>query len=284
MAIEVIDFTAKNAPQQFAQSLKKIGFAVLSSHPINHDLIDRAYQQWHDFFHSDEKYNYEFNENNHDGFISQTLSETAKGNEIKDLKEFYHYYPWGRCPESLKPTTETLAKDLTAMAKTLLSWVEENTPEQVTSRFSMPLSEMIDGSERTLFRLIHYPPLNGKEPAGAIRAFDHEDINLLTLLPAATAKGLQVKNSQGQWLDVPCDKGWMIVNTGDMLQECSSHYYPSTTHRVINPQGELAKQSRLSMPLFLHPRRGIQLSDQYTTDSYRQERYKELGLANDNTD
>jgi len=55
-------------------------------------------------------------------------------------------------------------------------------------------------------------------------------------------------------------------------------YYPSTTHGVVNPEGEAAKQSRLSMPLFLHANDGVKLSDRYTATSYRQERYAELGL------
>ncbi len=77
---------------------------------------------------------------------------------------------------------------------------------------------------------------------------------------------------------VPCDPNWIIVNAGDMLQECSGHYYPSTTHRVLNPTGEDAKKSRLSMPLFLHPRDEVVLSKRHTAESYRAERFAEIGL------
>jgi isopenicillin N synthase-like dioxygenase len=166
------------------------------------------------------------------------------------------------------------------MASTLLQWVDENSSAEVRGKFSMPLPEMIKDSQNTMFRLIHYPPLTGDEPVGALRAAAHEDINLLTLLPAATASGLQVKNVQGNWLDVPINPNWIIVNAGDMLQECSGHYYKSTSHRVLNPTGEGAKKSRLSMPLFLHPRDEVVLSNQHTRLSYFQERMKELGLEN----
>ena len=64
-----------------------------------------------------------------------------------------------------------------------------------------------------------------------------------------------------------------------MLQECTQGYYPSTTHRVVNPTGEEAKKPRLSMPLFLHPRDDVRLSTRHTAHSYRWERYKELGLT-----
>jgi len=38
-----------------------------------------------------------------------------------------------------------------------------------------------------------------------------------------------------------------------MLQRLTNHVYPSTTHRVVNPPGELARQPRYSVPFFLHP-------------------------------
>lgn len=111
-----------------------------------------------------------------------------------------------------------------------------------------------------------------------MRAAAHEDICLLTVLPAATATGLQVKDTQGQWHDVVSDPGTMVVNVGDMLQLASRHYYRSTTHRVVNPQGEDAKKSRLSMPLFLHARNEIQLTPEITVKDYWIERLKELGV------
>ena len=126
--------------------------------------------------------------------------------------------------------------------------------------------------------MLHYPPLRGDEPEGAVRAAEHGDINLLTILPAATAEGLQAKMSNDEWVDVPINKNWIIINSGDMLEEATGFYYPSTKHRVLNPTGEAAKKPRLSMPLFLHPRDDVKLSDRYTAHSYRMERYGELGL------
>jgi len=81
-----------------------------------------------------------------------------------------------------------------------------------------------------------------------------------------------------QWHDVPCDFGTLTINIGDMLQEASEGYYPSTQHRVVNPTGEGAKKSRVSLPLFLHPRDDVVLSDRYTAQSYLDERLRELGV------
>ena len=280
MSIQVVDFASEKAAEQFACSLRETGFGVLQNHPVNQQLINDCYQCWGDFFQSDDKrrYQYAFHPATHDGYVSFDQSETAKGSIVQDLKEFYHLYRWGRCPALLRDQSLQLMTELIGMAKTLLSWLEAELPVQTRDQLSMPLSKMLERSECTLFRLIHYPPLTGEEPAGAVRAAEHEDINFLTLLPAATAEGLQVKTKSGEWVDVPIDPNWIIVNAGDLLQEATNQYFPSTTHRVVNPQGQAAMQSRLSMPLFLHPHDDVVLSDRYTAESYRRERFAELGL------
>jgi len=120
--------------------------------------------------------------------------------------------------------------------------------------------------------------MSGDEEPGAIRAAAHEDINLLTILPAANEPGLQVKTKDGNWLDVPCDFGNLIINIGDMLQEASGGYFPSTTHRVVSPEGADTSKARVSLPLFLHPKPEVVLSSRYTADSYLMERLRELGV------
>jgi isopenicillin N synthase-like dioxygenase len=281
--IQVVDYRSAHAPKNFARSLKETGFGVISNHPIKQDLIDWAYQEWGKFFKSTDKLNYPFDPKTHSGFISTELSETAKGFEKKDLKEFFHIYNETQCPPALCEKTIALKAQLTDLGSQLLSWVDEHTPSDLRKKLDTSLPEMIHGSELHLFRLIHYPPLMGNEPEGAMRAAAHGDINLLTMLPAATAEGLQAKMTTGQWVDVPINSNWIVVNAGDMLEECTGNYYPSTQHRVLNPIGEAAKHSRLSMPLFLHPRDDVRLSDKYTAHSYRMERYQELGLNNKET-
>ncbi len=121
----------------------------------------------------------------------------------------------------------------------------------------MPLPDMLRGSDHTLLRVLHYPPLLGAEEPDAVRAAAHTDINLLTLLPAATEPGLQIRLQDGSWLDVPCDFGLLIVNIGDMLAEASGHHFPSTVHQVLNPTGVDRAKRRISLPLFLHPHREV---------------------------
>lgn len=278
MYVLTADYTEANAPEVFVRSLRETGFGVIKNHPIDYNLVKDVFAEWQAFFNSEEKSNYLFDRATHDGFFPQNISETAKGYSIKDIKEFYHYYPWGRRPASLSSKTQQLFDEMNALAVTLLSWIEALTPPEVSKKFSVPLCDMIKNSPKTLLRVLHYPPLSGTEEAGAVRAAAHEDIDLLTVLPAATATGLQVKDTQGQWHDVVSDPGTMVVNIGDMLQMASGHYYRSTTHRVVNPSGEDASKPRLSMPLFLHARDEIVLSPEYTVKKYFWERLKELGV------
>ena len=104
------------------------------------------------------------------------------------------------------------------------------------------------------------------------------DINLITLLVAGTEPGLQVQDLDGNWHNVGCDPGALVINSGDMLQEISGKYFPSTTHRVINPNNKIKNKSRYSMPLFLHPKDDVVLSIRYTARQYLDERLKEIGL------
>lgn len=276
MFITPVDFTSPTAAKDFAESLHNTGFGVLTNHPLSQQLLNTVYAEWYGFFQSEAKHDYAFDPQKYDGYFSPSVSETAKGNTKRDLKEFYHIYPWGRYPSEVSDAARQYYSEGANLAATLLQWVEQYTPADVKAKYSMPLSQMITGSEQTLLRVLHYPPLQGDEEPGAVRAAAHGDINLLTILPAATAAGLQVVGKDGAWHDVPCDFGMLIVNIGDMLQEASDGYYPSTIHRVLNPSGEEAKKSRVSLPLFLHPRPDVVLSARHTAGSYLMERLQEL--------
>ena len=276
MQLPVIDFQSPDAAQAFCQSLHSTGFAVLMRHPLQQMLVEGIYAEWLQFFQSDAKHAYTHDPMRHDGYFSPAVSETAKGHTQRDLKEFFHIYPWGRYPAEVSDGARRYYAQGNALAQTLLGWVEAHSPPEVRARYSMPLSSMLDGSDHTLLRVLHYPPLTGDEPVGALRAAAHGDINLLTLLPAATEPGLQVLGQDNGWHDVPCDFNFLIVNIGDMLAEASGHHYPSTVHRVLNPTGEARAKSRISLPLFLHPRREVVLSERYTVGSYFDERMQEL--------
>jgi isopenicillin N synthase-like dioxygenase len=251
--VAIVDYTAPDAPETFTRSLRETGFAVLVNHPLPWSLVEQIYREWAALFDSPAVANYLMDPTGQVGWFPPDRSETAKGRSVRDLKEFFHVYDWSVYPSEVSDAALQYRAIATDVARTLLDWVEANTPPEVAGRFSMPLSQMMDGSRRTLLRVLRYPPLLGDVPEGAVRAAAHEDINLLTVLPASDQPGLELLGTGGQWFAVPCDPGSLAVNGGEMLDLASGGYYPATTHRVVNPVGEAARHPRMSLPLFLHP-------------------------------
>ena len=275
--IKTVDYKLENAGINFVESLHHTGFAILKNHSLDLNLINSVYDEWGKFFKSDAKYSYLFNPETQDGYFPYR-SENAKGYSIKDLKEFFHLYEWGKYPNNISQNTKSLYYDIMGIGQELLEWIDDYSPEKVKSKFSMPISEMIQNSRMNLMRIIHYPPFVSEITDGAIRAAAHGDINLITILPASTQSGLQVQTKSGKWMEVKYNPDWLIINSGDMLNVCSGGYYPSTIHRVINPKGKFCELPRYTIPVFIHPRDEVILSDKYTARSFLDERLMEIGL------
>ncbi len=278
MELNAINYTDADAPERFVKSLHETGFGVLKQHPLRQEQVDSIYRNWKAFFDGQSKHGFLRSEAN-DGFFPMEIAEAAKDCEIRDIKEYFQFYLWGQCPAELREELVEYYEDTCRFAAELLGWIEQHSPESVRALYSQSLSGMLENSEQSMLRILHYPPLKGDEVPSAIRAAAHEDINLITVLPSSREPGLQVLRRDGSWMGVPCDFGNLIINIGDMLQEASGGYFPSTTHRVINPADAGHNQSRISLPLFLHPRPDVVLSSRYTADSYLKQRLDELQQA-----
>jgi isopenicillin N synthase-like dioxygenase len=277
MSIRTVDYQDADAGRQFVRSLHETGFAVLKNHPIPGQLLDSIYRGWESFFNSDEKQDFLFDPENRDGtqqgYHPSEVSETAVGHTVKDLKEYFHVVPGCRVPPALDREIFEYRDAAFELGRQLVGWLQSYAPSEVTAEISEPLTEMLC-RQASLLRLLHYPPLTGNEEPNAERAAAHEDINVMTILPVAEQPGLQVKDKQGTWVDVASVRGELVVNSGDMLKEMTAGFYPSTTHRVINPAGDgtFANVSRISIPFFLTPRPEVVLSDRHTSASYLEER------------
>lgn len=272
MEIQKISMKDPCFGQKLLHSFKQTGFAVLTDHNLDQKRLQDFYEEWQSFFNSEVRKKIYLYGRDHSGFFPMD-SEKAKDATTPDLKEFFHYYPHIVQDPAIGLTSD-MYDILEDIAKKTLTELEIALPEEVRNAYGEPLSSMIDGSKKTLLRILHYPPVENA-PKGAVRAAEHEDINLITILPGATEMGLQVKASDGTWIDVEAGTQDLVVNVGDMLQEATGGYLKSTPHRVINVG---MSKSRLSSPLFLHPRPDVVLSGRYTADSYLNERLKELGL------
>jgi isopenicillin N synthase-like dioxygenase len=273
--LPIVDHDAPEAPAQFVDSLRTTGFAVLDNHGIDLDLVREVHDEWRAFLSTDAKRKYPHT-NAQDGYYAPEISETAKGHTVRDLKEFYAVYPWGQYPSEVSDAALRLYDAGQALAIELLGWIEHELPDEVSDRFSMPLAKMLEGSHRTMLRVLRYPPLEGGEPEGAVRAAAHEDICLLTVLPASEEPGLELLDRNGTWHTVPGGAGTIAVNAGDMLQLASRGFIPSTTHRVVNPPGDAAQRVRMATPLFLQAADDVVLSPEHTAKTYLAERIREI--------
>lgn len=279
MFVKTADYRSPNVAQDFVNTLKETGFGVLSHHPIPWDLVLSVYDEWKQFYESNDKMGYAFDPNStRQGGYFPFKSENAKGYSARDLKEFYHYRDLGDLPAGMSDKTQQLFERMNTLAEEVLRWLHQALPAEVQANLSYPLPDMIKNSDMSLVRTLHYPPISTDEEEGCIRAAAHGDIDLITVLPASLESGLQVLDAQGCWHDVPCDPGTLVFNAGDMLEMATKGFYPSTTHRVVNPVGEAARKSRYSMPFFLHPRQDVRLSETHTAKQYLDERLREIGL------
>jgi len=264
--VAVVDYRAPDAAKKFTDSLKTTGFAVLTNHPVSNELIQDVYTEWRDLMimlnehaataqlpppppdgsasasASNLAEKYYRSQESQDGYFPMAVSETAKGAFVKDLKHYFQcYFPHGKFPrEEASGDAQLLWSGLVGLGRELVGWIDDHMPPEIRETIQQKigagrtLSDCVSDA-RTMLRILHYPGyIDADEAPGAVRAAAHEDINLITVLPAGSARGLQVKSQQsGEWYEVPLVEGSIVINVGDMLQEMSDHAYISTTHRVV---------------------------------------------------
>ncbi|HTQ63585.1 MAG TPA: 2-oxoglutarate and iron-dependent oxygenase domain-containing protein [Puia sp.] len=312
MAIPVVDLAdfLSGDPKKkaaFVQALGKayedVGFVSVKNHGIPESLIGDLYKYVQQFFSLpiEIKKKYEKPELAGQRGYTSFGKEHAKGSDAPDLKEFFQFgqtvddndpvkaeYPLNVVVAEVPPFTPVFFKAYRAFEKSgkallqaiaLYLGLEENYFD----------NQIHNGN--SILRAIHYPPIT-QEPKSAIRAEQHEDINLITLLVGASADGLQILTKQNEWVGVTSLPEQIVVNVGDMLQRLTNNKLKSTTHRVVNPPREKWHTSRFSIPFFLHPKSSMSLAclescidkdhpkdyPDATAGEYLDERLREIGL------
>ncbi|WP_266219602.1 isopenicillin N synthase family dioxygenase [Paraliomyxa miuraensis] len=282
------------------RALEQLGFVFVRDHGIDEALLARAYALAERLFALPEalKRRYETPQDGRQRGYTSFGVEHAKDRSVADLKELWHV---GRLLPVDHPRTQSGAIPRNRYVEELPGFSETaQALFDAMDRFAMGLLEAIeihlgrptgffedltrDGN--SVLRIIHYPPLPDDVPEGAVRAAEHEDINLLTILPASTEPGLQLMTRDGEWLEVVPPPGAMVCDTGDMMQLLTDGRLPATTHRVVNPSLD-TQRSRYSMPLFCHPHPDAVLRPareqgaipEVTAGSFLMERLRAIGLA-----
>lgn len=285
------------------KAFHEVGFVAVENHGIPQDLVDGFYQNAKAFFALPEKKKRKYEIEGLAGQRGYTSfgKEHAKQSKVADLKEFFQIgqqVPKTHPRKSEYPDNVKVkeVKDFAKQGRDLYKHFEEaggHLLRAIAIHLKLGPRYFKDKIKHgnSILRAIHYPPITS-EPNSAIRAEQHEDINLITLLFGASAGGLQLLNSKNQWVNVMPEAGEIVINVGDMLQRLTNNYLKSTTHRVVNPPREEWHLPRLSIPFFLHPVSDMDLTcldrcvseknpvhyPPITAGEYLNERLREIGL------
>jgi isopenicillin N synthase-like dioxygenase len=252
-----------------SDALENHGFFVLTDHGISNELFKNAYAFSEKFFALDLSKKNALSHPEKAGARGYTPfgKETALGETVPDLKEFWHHGPVIDDTYDKRIMSNVEVNDLDGFDETFNQLFEElnGLGMKLLSSISLTLdkpsnffnSKVEKGN--SLLRLIHYPPSNNDN---MFRAREHEDINLITLLIGADEPGLEVKEKTGKWIPVSSSFNEIVCNIGDMMQLITEGKLKSTPHRVVKYNLD-EKRSRYSIPFFLHPSPDIMLRSIY---------------------
>ena len=290
--------------QDLGKTFRETGFAAIYNHSISQDLIDSFFSEVEAFFAQADEIKKKYCIDGLAGQRGYTPFgvEKAKQSKVADLKEFWQFGQTVEGEDVIKseyPDNVVVDErpEFNKFGRQLYVAFEECGAQLLKAiAIYLGLDENYFNNKihngNSILRAIHYPPISS-EPASAIRAEQHEDINLITLLVGASAEGLELLGTDDQWKAINANAGEIVINVGDMLQRLTNNVLKSTTHRVVNPPKEKWHLDRLSIPFFLHPRSEMDLTcledcvdednalhyEPITAGDYLYERLVEIGLA-----
>jgi len=260
-------------------AFERLGFVRLLGHGVAPELLDRVDHAFRRFFDLDDAARLACAgiSGGQRGYTPFGV-EHAKDRARPDLKAFFHVgqpAPVGPEAHVVPPNVfpdepaelEGAALELYAVlersAVLVLAALEEGLDLPSDS-----LVDMIRGGN-SILRALDYPALSAADfaaevradglPDGrVIRAAAHEDINLVTLLPASAEPGLEILTRRGAgreacWQPVRTGRGEIVADVGDMLARLTGGRLPATTHRVVVDRAA-ATRRRTAFPFFAHPR------------------------------
>lgn len=260
--------------ENLGQAYNQIGFVAIKNHFLTDQLSEQLYKAVKSFFDLDDviKQKYELpNLAGQRGYVSKG-KEHAKGSNTGDLKEFYHIGQvvvdndpiQNEYPDNIWPYEVPEFKEVGLEVYRKLEQTGCEMLKAIALYLNLPedyFSEKVKNGN-SILRPIHYFPIDNPDQIlpTAVRAAEHGDINLITLLMGASADGLQVLRRDGKWIPITALPNQLVINVGDMLERLSNGKLKSTIHRVVNPPKHLMRTPRYSIPFFMHPRSDMSLA------------------------
>lgn len=289
--------------KKLGEAYANIGFVSIKNHGLTDSLVEELYSSIESFFKLPDELKKEYERPElfgQRGYISKG-KEKAKGRNTGDLKEFFHVgqpddnkredYPSNIWPDEIGNFKETTTSAFLTLQKAGIQMLRA-----IAIYLDLPEDYFDDkvSQGNSILRPIHYFPIENPDeiPEDAVRAAEHGDINLITLLMGASADGLQVLRRDGKWIPITALPDQIVVNVGDMLERLTNKKLKSTIHRVVNPPRELMHTSRYSIPFFMHPVSEMNLTclencidaenpkqfEDTTAGKFLDERLREIGL------
>ena len=267
IAYEQGDAATRKAVVDGVMRSLQTGF-VYTGHDLETDLLDQAYGMLQEFYAlpMDVKQTFVARGTNGQTGYTGLLVETAAIADKPDWKEMLN---WGReIPEghplrsrfpSSYPTQVLPESVIPGITKVLTAFHDR--VHDIQRRFLRVIAVGLGCNEylfesmlkngSTLTRSIHYPSMADVPGSGHVWAAEHGDINLITALPRATTRGLQVKLANGTWIDAIAPNDQLIMNTGMMLEQLTNGVIRTGPHRVVAAPGQT--EDRYSVVQFCHP-------------------------------
>lgn len=311
-SLDLADFSGDDSEKKkrfvgdLGAAYNNIGFVAIRNHFLSRPMQDKLYTAIKQYFALPDEV-----KRKHEGVglagqrgYTGKGKEHAKGRNTGDLKEFYHVgqeltecelssekYPANIWPDEVPELKDAAIEVYHALEKTGTYMLRAialylNLPEKYFD------DKIRNGN--SILRPIHYFPVLNPDgvPADAVRAAEHGDINLITLLMGASADGLQVLRRDGKWIPITALPDQLVVNVGDMLERFTNKKLKSTIHRVVNPPREAMNIPRYSIPFFMHPRSEMSLAaldscvdesnpkiwEDITAGDFLDQRLREIGL------
>lgn len=253
-----------------AEACERIGFYAVAGHGIHLDEIDALHAAAREFFDlpaAEKARVVRPRPEQNRGFIGrgdETLARLAGQATPPDDKEVFtigpidagsdayftraeaypHFAPnlWPARPARLRPAMESYWRAATALAGRLLR-LSALALDLAPDRF-----EAITRRHISMLRLIDYPVQTRPPAPGQLRAGEHTDLNMLTLVAGTTdVGGIEVRRRDGAWVPVPYAPDLISVNIGDVLMRWTNDRWISTPHRVANaPPGAAVRRQSIA--------------------------------------
>ena len=259
--LSLTDFTTASPDDRAAfiralgKAFTETGFVRITDHGIPERLINDFYRRATNFFALPDRVKRGYVIAGAAGQRGYTpfKSEHAKHSKVADLKEFFQIGQRGIPPANPHVFEEPLFMDNGVQLYQAFERVGASLLRAIANYLHLDeeyFTPHITGGN-SILRAIHYPPIT-EAPNSALRAEQHEDINLITLLVGASAGGLELLTIKNKWVEVNAAPGEIVVNVGDMLQRLTNNLLRSTTHRVVNPPVDAGAASRRLSVVFFH--------------------------------